>query len=32
VVNLDVVPTPLAGAMELPLDDVQGAEGAERPA
>jgi len=32
VVNLDVVPTPLAGAMELPLDDIQGAGETERPA
>jgi len=32
VVNLDVVPTPLAGAMELPLDDIQGTGEAEQPA
>ena len=32
VVNLDVVPTPLVGAMQLSLDDIQGGEEAERPA
>ena len=32
VVNLDVIPTPLVGAMELPLDDIQGDGEAEQPA